>query len=219
MEEPLVPWGRLAAFIRQHTHDVRNGLNSVDLEAALLKEILPQGDSQAALARMRKQVRSLTEQMRSLSSLFQTSAPMAGLMPAKALLTIWQEKHAALPKAPEFRWVDELGAENISVDVEMIAGVIQELLVNATNFPPAGPIGVTAKSNKRFTSFEMREPKAEPLDTRAWGQPFFSTRRGSHGLGLWTARRRVEANHGTFVQHYVAGERVLATQMMLPIVS
>jgi signal transduction histidine kinase len=219
MDDPVVSWARVAAFIRQHTHDVRNGLNSLDLESALLKEMLPQGDAQAALDRIRKQVRSLTDQMRSLSSLFQSNSPMAGPMPANALMTIWQEKHSVLPKAPETRWINELGEENVSVDVEMMASVMQELLSNAATFPPAGPISITARSDKRFVSLEMREPKATPLDTRAWGQPFFSTRRGSHGLGLWTARRLVESNHGTFVQHFIPGERVLVTQIILPKVS
>src|SRR5688500_12912920 len=113
MDDPVVSWARVSAFIRQHTHDVRNGLNSVDLESALLKDMLPQGDAQAALARIRKQVRSLTEQMRSLSALFQSNAPMAGPMPARSLMTIWQEKHAAMPKAPEIQWKDELGDEDV----------------------------------------------------------------------------------------------------------
>ena len=32
MNEPQIPWARIVAFVRQHTHDVRNGLNCLDLE-------------------------------------------------------------------------------------------------------------------------------------------------------------------------------------------
>ena len=70
MEEIQIPWSRLAGFIRKHTHDVRNDLNSLDLESAFLEEIVPAGEMQTGVARIRKQVRSLSGQMRLLSARF-----------------------------------------------------------------------------------------------------------------------------------------------------
>ena len=55
MEETQIPWSRLAGFIRKHTHDVRNDLNSLDLESAFLEEIVPPGEMQTGVARIRKQ--------------------------------------------------------------------------------------------------------------------------------------------------------------------
>jgi signal transduction histidine kinase len=216
MEDIQIPWSRLSAFIRKHTHDVRNDLNSLDLESALLQEIVPDGEAKEGVARIRKQVRGLTAQMRLLSARFQNPSPFAAPMPAKVALTIWKEKCAALPKAPEFKWIDKLADEKVSVDVEMIATVIQELITNAATFSQNLPVTLTARSDKSFVIFEMQEPKTSPLDTRAWGQPFFSTRTGSHGLGIWTARRLVEANHGTFVQHYAPDVSALISQVILP---
>ena len=218
MEDSQVPWSRIAGFIRQHTHDVRNDLNSLELESTLLQEVVPDGEAKAGVARIRKQLRSLTDQMRSLSARFQSSTPFAAPMPAKALLTIWKERCAAIKNAPEVQWSDELSEEKISVDVEMMANVIQELLSNATAFPQGGPIAVSAKADNRLVTFEMKEtkPKGTALDTRPWGQPFFSTRRGSYGLGVFTARRLVEANHGTFTQHFEPAASVLITRILLP---
>jgi signal transduction histidine kinase len=219
MEDILIPWSRLSAFIRKHTHDVRNDLNSLDLESTLLQEVVPDGEAKEGVARIRKQVRALTAQMRLLSTRFQSPSPYAAPMPAKAVLTIWQERCAVLPKAPEFKWVDKLADENVNVDVEMIATVIQELIVNAAAYSQNLPITVTARSDKSVVVFEMQEPKSSPLDTRAWGQPFFSARTGGHGLGIWTARRLVEANHGTLVQHFAPDVSALISQMILPRVS
>ena len=56
MEEIQIPWSRLAGFIRKHTHDVRNDLNSLDLESAFLEEIVPAGEMQTGVARIRKQL-------------------------------------------------------------------------------------------------------------------------------------------------------------------
>jgi signal transduction histidine kinase len=216
MEDIQIPWSRLSAFIRKHTHDVRNDLNSLDLESTLLQEIVPDGEAREGVARIRKQVRSLTAQMRLLSTRFQSPSPFAAPMPAKAVLTIWKERCAALPKAPEFKWIDKLANEEVIVDVEMIATVIQELIMNAASFSENLPITITAKSDKSVVIFEMQEPKTSPLDTRAWGQPFFSTRTGGHGLGIWTARRFAEANHGTLVQHFAPDASALVSQVILP---
>jgi signal transduction histidine kinase len=219
MEDTQIPWSRLAAFIRKHTHDVRNDLNSLDLESTLLQEVVPEGEAKEGVARIRKQVRALTAQMRLLSTRFQSASPFAAPMPAKAVLTIWQERCAALPKAPEFKWVDKLTDENVNVDVEMIATVIQELIGNAAAHSQNLPITVIARSDKSVVVFEMQEPQSSPLVTRAWGEPFFSARTGGHGLGIWTARRLVEANHGTLVQHFAPDVSALISQVILPRVS
>ena len=216
MEEIQIPWSRLAGFIRKHTHDVRNDLNSLDLESAFLEEIAPAGEMQTGVARIRKQVRSLSGQMRLLSTRFQSVTPMAGPMPAKALLTIWQERGASTPGVPEIEWVDKLGKEEVNVDVEMMASAMQELLTNAAAFPSPETIILTAKSDDNQVTFEMQEPKSAPVDTAAWGQPFFSTRHGCHGLGLWTAKRLVEANKGTFTQRFAPEASALVTTITLP---
>jgi signal transduction histidine kinase len=171
---------------------------------------------QTGVARIRKQVRSLSGQMRLLSARFQSVTPMAGPMPAKALLTIWQERRASTSGVPDIKWVDELSNEEVKVDVEMMAVAIQELLTNAAAFPSPSSITVTAKSDDRQVTFEMQEPKSAPVDTTTWGQPFFSTRHGCHGLGLWTARRLVEANKGTFTQHFAPEASALVTTITLP---
>lgn len=214
---PEIPCKRVAEFVKQHTHDVRNGLNSLDLETAFLKELVDDEEATASVGRIQKQLRSLALQLRTLSARFQNPQPVPGPIAARVLLQIWREKHLALTAPLEVRWVDELSDEQVNVDVEMMAAVFRELLANAAAFSTGGPVSVTARTTKAGVSFELREPKKEALDTSAWGQPFFTTRRGGYGLGLWTARRMMQANGATMEQRHVPADECLTTQIILPV--
>lgn len=216
--DPDIPHARVAAFVRQHTHDVRNGLNSLDLETALLSELVSDAEASTTVERLRKQLRGVAGQLRSLSALFQEPQPMAAPLAAKELLLIWREQHTALASTPEVEWSDELADEKVDVDAEMMAGVFRELLANAAAFREGAPAQVRAWREGKEVVFELREPKTLALDTAGWGQPFSTTRRGGYGLGLWAARRRAEANGATFTQRYSPDDSALVTRIALPVV-
>lgn len=213
--DPSIPLGRVAAFIRQHTHDLRNSLNSLDLEAAVLREIVMEPEGREGVERIHQQVRSLAEQLRALSSTFQEPRPFAAPIAARELLLIWREKHASLKEALEVRWVDELGDEQVSADVEMIAAVFLKLLVNAARFAQGGTVTASARAQDGRVVFELVEPNKAKLDTSAWGEPFSTTRRGGYGLGLWAAQRMVAANGATLARRYDPEEAKLITQLVL----
>jgi signal transduction histidine kinase len=216
--EPKIPWARIAAFIRQHTHDVRNGLNSLDLEAAVMQELAGDAEVLASAARLREQVRCLSVQMRSLAALFEHPQPLAAPLAAHELMLIWREQHAAVAGAPEVNWVDQLGAEEVTVDVEMMAAIFRELLTNAAEFSQGARVTITALARGRAVIFEMREPKEAAVDASAWGEPFVTTHHG-YGLGLWMVRRLVAANGAAFVQRYMPHEAALVTQIVLAVTS
>jgi hypothetical protein len=218
MDEPVIPWSRVTAFMRRHTHDVRNGLNSIDLETELLLEIAPEGEAAESAARVRKQLRGLAQQLRTLAALFQEPLPTVVKIPARVLLKIWREKHAALTPAPEIQWVDELKEEEVAADVEMMATVFRELLLNALVYSPGAALTITGRIQGGVVLFELREPKSAALDVSTWGQPFVTTRRDHYGLGLWTARRLMAASGVSFVQSYVPADGCLLSQLVLPVV-
>jgi signal transduction histidine kinase len=214
--EPTISLERVSAFIRQHTHDVRNGLNSLDLETSLLQELIADPEAVACVDRVRRQIRSLAEQMRSLSGLFQIPRPVAAPIAARELLMIWREKHTALAGAPAVYWVDGLGDEMVVADVEMLAWVFRELLMNAASFSEGELLTVIAAPTDDGARFELREPKSASMDPAGWEEPFSSTRRGGYGLGLWAVKRYVEANHGTITRRFLPEADCLSTQILLP---
>jgi hypothetical protein len=218
MDETTIPWSRVAAFVRQHTHDVRNGLNSLELETAYLQELVTDSEAVESVGRVRKQLRTVAQQLRTLSASFQDPAPLAANLPARALLKIWREKLAALPQGPEVQWVDELGEEEVSVDVEMMAAAFRELLMNAAVYTPGTPLTISARTTGGEVVFELREPKTAAVDTGTWGQPLNSSRRDHYGLGLWTVRQMMASCGIAFTQRYAAAENCLISRIVLPVV-
>lgn len=218
MDELIIPLSRVSTFVRRHVHDVRNGLNSLDLEMEFLNDLAPAHESVASVERMRKQLRMLSLQLRALAAQFQEPMPVPMKIPASVLLKIWREKHADLKPAPQIRWGDELGEEQVNVDVEMMAVAFRELLTNAMVHSPGGPLTITARTMDGKVVFELREPKLTELDVTTWGQPFTSTRRERYGLGLWTVRRLMAASGVFFEQRYHPAEGCLQTQLVLAVV-
>jgi K+-sensing histidine kinase KdpD len=215
--EPPIPVTRVAAFLRQHSHDVRNGLNSLDLEISLLRELVPAGEAQECLERVRKQARTVAEQMRSLSALFQDPQPSAAPIAARELMLIWREEYAALPSAPAIQWVNKIGDERVNADAGMIATVFRELSSNAAAFSEGETATITARRDGNDVIFELREPKTAPLDPSQWGALFSTTRRHAYGLGLWQAHRLVRASGAAMTQQFLPEESALVTRIAIPV--
>jgi len=212
-----ITWTRIASFMRQSTHDTRNGLYAIDLETALLEELVTEGEAQACVQRLRKQSHCMADLMRLLSKLFQDPEPVAAPIPARELLMIWREQLTKLSGGPEVEWVDELGEERVNVDVEMIATVFRELLDNAAAFSPGETMKAAGRGHDGKVVFELHEPKKAAVDTSTWGEPFVTTRRGRYGLGLWTARRLMKANHATIMRRYKPEDGRLTTEIGLAV--
>lgn len=218
MEETQIPLSSLASFISQHTHDVRNGLNCLELEAALLQSQLSDKEAVEGLERMRKQLRVLGLQLRSLSLQIHQPEASPGPIEARVLMVIWKQKHESLlPDAPEVVWKNGVGDEVVNVDVEMIASVFRELMVNAAYFSKGSTVEVSALAEGGKVVFELQEPKAEAPDTSRWGQPFFTTRRNAYGLGLWSAGRMLSANKATLEQKFAPETKRLTSRITLPV--
>lgn len=219
LAEPEIKWPRLAAFVRQHTHDLRNGLNSLDLETAFLEEFISDDEGRASLSRVRQQVRGLAQQLRAMSGLFQEPQPFLAPLAARELMLIWREQHESLPEPPAVEWVDEIGDEKVQVDAELMATVFRELLANAHAFRDGQPAIATVRREGGEVVFDLREPKATPVDTAGWGQRVFeTTKRGGYGLGLWAVKRLVEANGATMTQEHEPKHGWLHTRIALPAV-
>lgn len=213
--EPEIPWPRVASFMRQYVHDIRNNLNSLDLETAFLGEIVSEPEGRESILRLRRQLRSLAEQLRSFSRNIQDPKPTVAPISARELFLIWREQHAALTNPPTVNWEDELEDAIVNVDVDMIATVFRELLSNAAAFAHGEPLTAIGRVVNEKAIFELREPKKGDLDTSNWGQPFSTNRRARYGLGLWTARRSMEACGAEFDQAFLPTERLLVTQIRL----
>lgn len=217
---PDVSWSRVAAFVRQHTHDLRNDLNGLDLEAALLADIVADPEGVESVSRIRGEIRKVAANLRTLSGKFADARPTLLRLPAQELFLIWQDQLTELLTRPKVEWSSTLGEGEVNIDPAGVAGAFREVLANAQAFGNGETIRATAAPDDGIALFQLREPKAEPVTPESWGTtPFLSTRRGGYGLGLCDVVRTVEASGGTISWNFEPGRSELATSIRFPFAS
>ncbi len=215
--QPELSWHRVAAFVRQHTHDVRNHLNGLDLEGALLNELVTDEEAKASIGRLRHQIRRLAAELRATSAKFADPQSANTEVAVRELVLIWKDQMAALNPPPPVEWHESVGDTRLSGDIEAIAGAFRELLSNAAAFGTGAPLRAEAEAREGRVAFVLTEPKDAPLDPANWGRvPFVTTRRGGYGLGLWKMDRDVAACGGEVHRHYNPEAMTLTTTLSFP---
>lgn len=216
---PDVPWSRIAAFVRQHTHDLRNELNGLDLEAALLADIVTDPEAQESVTRLRGEVRKVAAGLRALSAKFAEARVSPVRLAAREVLLIWKDQAAEVigESTLQLAWDDRLDAEEVNVDPSSLTAILEEILSNAIAFPATGPVRITAAPENGSVVFAFLEPKSTEIDTTAWGElPLVSSRRGGYGLGLCALKQIVTANGGKVTWSFSPAESALITQVSFP---
>jgi hypothetical protein len=217
--KPELSWSRVATFVRQHTHDVRNHLNGIDLEAALLSEIVTDPEAKTSVDRLRRQLRQMAIEMRTLSGKFTEPIPTKSEVAAHDLFLIWKDQAEAVKPVPKVEWSEKVGDARLSVDVEALAKTFREILTNAVNFGTGQPLHAEAHDGNGKVAFVLEEKKAAEVDPKGWGRtPFASTRRGGYGLGLWESDHAIAASGGEVVREYEPKKQTLITRIVFPTV-
>ncbi|HEV7401568.1 MAG TPA: ATP-binding protein [Chthoniobacteraceae bacterium] len=217
-----IPFPRIAAFVRQVTHDVRNNLNSLDLQAAYATELITDPEAAAEVKRLRAIIQTSARQLQALSANFQSSTPHLIAYQASILIEDLRERLAKTfaETAGEVTWTVDLGREQVEVDVEMFFGALTELFRNAFQFRGNGAkIDVHVGTEEGQFVIELREPKPAPATPpEHWGEePFVSSRRSGYGLGLFRVRRSVSAHGGNLTFSYDSARGVLEIRVTLPL--
>jgi signal transduction histidine kinase len=221
-ESLQIPYPRIAAFVRQVTHDVRNNLNSLDLQAAYATELITDPEAAAEVKRLRAIIQTSAKQLQALSANFQSNAPH--LVPYQASILV-EDLRERLGKtfpetAGEVKWHIELGEEQVELDVEMYFAAVTELFRNAFQFRGSGgKIEVYVGTDEGQFVIELCETKPAPATPpEHWGEePFVSSRRSGYGLGLFRVRRSVSAHGGTLSFSYDSARALLKTRVTLPL--
>src|SRR5882672_5506961 len=87
-----IPYPRIAAFVRQVTHDVRNNLNSLDLQAAYATELITDPEAAAEVKRLRAIIATSAKQLQALSANFQQVTPHPVTYQASILVEDFRER-------------------------------------------------------------------------------------------------------------------------------
>ena len=220
-ESLQVPLSRIAAFVRQVTHDVRNNLNSMDLQAAYVSDLVQDPEANAEVKRIRALIQTSAKHLQALSANFQTSSLNLVTYTAGILVEDLRDRVTKTfsAEAPGVEWETKLGEEVVEVDVEAFFGAIMELFRNAFQFRENGqPISMKALNENGSFVLLLEEAKAAPATPPGtWGmEPFVSSRRSGYGLGLFRARRAVKLHRGELTIIYDSARAVLVTRVLLP---
>jgi signal transduction histidine kinase len=197
-----VSFETIAGFLRLLSHDVRNDLNAVDLLTAYIQDISGAEPIRGELDQLRTAIRYGSERMHRLSRAFEMPRIEAIEIPVHVLIEDLRSRMlSSKPEAePRLLWNVEDEDANIYVDPTLALEVFFELTDNALAFSThdsSVSVGVFRDESDDFKwCFEqgMKDPPSHPDQ---WGRvPFLSARRGHYGLGLFRARRIVDAHKG-----------------------
>jgi nitrogen fixation/metabolism regulation signal transduction histidine kinase len=222
-ETVMVPLDRVATFVRQVTHDIRNNLNSLDLQSAFVAEIVEDPEAVEEVRRIRAIVQQSAKALQALSANFWSAQPSpitysAGIF-VEDLRDRLVKQHP--DQAPQVQWTVEIDeAASIAIDIEMIFAAIAEVFKNSFQFREAGqPISARAFIEDGQFVLEVREAKTSVASApEGWGrEPFVSSRRGGYGLGLFRARRLLGLHGGRLEFVYDSGSALLLSRIFLPL--
>ena len=219
---PPVAFDRVAAFVRLITHDVRNGLNAIDLQSSFLSEIAEDQEVRQELGKLREMVSHVTEAMQTLSSRFGELRPTLLDYPVAELVEGLREtvdrKFEA--QAKRIVWEIFLEGEEIHLDYNLLTSALVEIVTNALYFREGDvPIHFSTRAENGSVFFEVRQLRSAPAgDPMHWGrEPLVSGRRGGYGLGLFQVRRILAALGGTWDAHYDEGAGEMRVRLGFPI--
>jgi signal transduction histidine kinase len=220
-EEVNVPLERVAKFVRQLTHDVRNGLSATDLEAAFIEEISTDAEVLGEVRKLREMISDTAKMLRGVSLYFQPASVHPIPWEARTVMeelgkrvsTEFPEQYQAIKIENRF------GNETVELDLEQTLVLVLAFLRNAVQWMKEGAeITVQGMVSNGRLLLEIREPKVDftsdaPPET--WGtEPLYSTRPGGYGLGLFYARKIAQAQ-GTNLEIRLDGDE-LVTRITLP---
>jgi K+-sensing histidine kinase KdpD len=221
-ENLSVAWADVVGFIRQLSHDLRNNLNAIELQAALLAESAKEPDVNEEVNRLRGCITEMGKCLQKLTRALHRGTPHLMHYGAADFMEDLQEQVAHSPdlQKEKIRWEIELGEEMLEIDPHSLAESVLELFSNAVQHErDKAPLSCAARVEAGRFVLELREPKQQfALSTKEWGrEPLRVIGRGHYGLGLYRARSIIESQQGDLRAAYDPQTHTLISTITLPL--
>jgi K+-sensing histidine kinase KdpD len=217
---PDIPWEVVVKFIRQLSHDLRNHLNAVELQAAFLGEIASDQEMKDEVKRLREMLGTTGSALQKLSADLGHGRTNPISYKAADFMEDVRQKLASTTTGDtsKIEWSVNVGELALDLDPQLVSSVIQELIENARRFGDGKPITLNATADAGQLVLRLSEPKADfANDLSQWGrEPLKSISHGHYGLGLNRARIIVELHGGKLEASYDSKAKNLVTRIILP---
>jgi hypothetical protein len=196
----------LEALVRQHAHDVRNDLNYIEVELALLAEAPDPEDIRESITRLRRAVAHADAIMRSLSAKLIAQEP--SLVSAADLVEQWNADALAIVRDAPLRWEMNLQDALHKIEVRVIRNVLSDMLLLVSGVYPHHPIRIAGWIEDGRIRYQITPEQAPPRRIT-----FEETER-LH----WSALLRlVQRNHGKLIPEVLASTETLTACLEIPI--
>ena len=148
---------RIDRVIRKHVHDVRNSINSLDLESALLAELTADAYVRDSLSRMRAELTQLEATIKSF--LFKFVEPQPMRLTAGDLLQLWKHQIAPLENAShQIVWSTPPPTSDLTIDAHAVVSVLRESVITAWRRAHGCLLKAAVCTSAQSVIVELREP-------------------------------------------------------------
>jgi K+-sensing histidine kinase KdpD len=221
--DPLsIPWSDTVRFIRQLNHDLRNHLNTIELQSAYINELAENPDLKGEIKRLREMISRLTAILQKLSRGVDDVKPNLISYRASDFVDDLQKTiaHEFPNTSNEIVWNVQLADGALDIDPVMLQQAFIELFANAFQHDRGeGQIVVTARIDKNRFILTLDEPKTRfELSTESWArEPLRKIGQGHYGFGLNRVRVIMQAHGGEMHAQYDSKTARLITKLILPL--
>lgn len=217
-----VAWPDFIRFVRQLSHDLRNHLNALELQAVFINELTTDAEMKSEIRRLRETSSEITAALQKLSTALTeprpNKIPYAGEDLMKDIQTKFENEFPERKSRVEWR-ITPSGSK-LEVDPQLLEHALFELLNNAFRFSEADArFEVESGESDQAWSVTLREPKkAFSGSTSEWGrQPLAKVSHAHYSLGLNRVRAIVVAHNGDFRAEFDPVSHSLVTTIVLPL--
>ncbi len=217
-----VQWQDFVRFLRQLSHDLRNHLNAMELQSALLNELLSDPELKDEVKRLRGMIAETSNALQKLVNAANPPTPNTMEYKASDLFEDIQNRVAATfpEQKDQIEWSAGGETGEVEIDPQLLPEAFLEIFRNAFQHGrEEGPITVAAGVEGGTFSIVISEPKSGfDRETASWGrQPLHDVSRGHYGLGLTRARAILKSHHGDLRAHHDPAQSRLVTTASLPL--
>ena len=210
--------GEMAAVI---AHEVKNPLAGIRGAIQVIGSRLPAGGPEAGITKeIVARIDALSDLMKDLLLFSRPPQPNPAPVEVAALVAATVELFAADPALANVRVEIDGTSPPLLADAGLLKIVFVNLLMNAAHAMNAsGTIAVSVRAGNGSCSIAVRDagPGIPSAVREKIFTPFFTTKSRGTGLGLPTAKRLVEAHHGTIsIDCPPQGGTVVTVQLPIP---
>lgn len=150
---------RIKRIIAKHVHDVRNSMNCLYWEAALLGELNTDPEVAGTVKRICAELTQLEETTKALQYRFSSPAPLS--LSTADLLDIWRQQIAPLETdARRISWSAPPVPRDITLDAPAMLSVMHELVLDAWRRSTDSVLKAAVVTMDHCVTLELREPSS-----------------------------------------------------------